>query len=202
MAEEIVPDYCIQLFTPNILLDKNQNSVYTCRYTCIYILYFASNSPGCTLYTESNKTPCCTLINKDKGIYCLFFFFYTRHMVQFYFKIIAQIKLQITAKFVNDQRQVGGFLWLLRFPPPIKLTSSVYIVAEILLKVTLNTINITNPMICIYIQQTNKNPCLTLDYCMIIKTIQNQEVDNNNNTCNTLASKNFKSLLVNIICYL
>ena len=75
MAEEIVPDYCIQLFTPNILLDKNQNSVYTCRYTCIYILYFASNSPGCTLYTESNKTPCCTLINKDKGIYCLFFFF-------------------------------------------------------------------------------------------------------------------------------
>ena len=24
-------------------------------------------------------------------------------------------------KFVNDLRQVGGFLWVLRFPPPIKL---------------------------------------------------------------------------------
>jgi hypothetical protein len=25
-------------------------------------------------------------------------------------------------KFVSDLRQVGGFLWVLRFPPPIKLT--------------------------------------------------------------------------------
>ena len=24
-------------------------------------------------------------------------------------------------KFVNDLRQVGGFLWVLRFPPPLKL---------------------------------------------------------------------------------
>jgi hypothetical protein len=24
--------------------------------------------------------------------------------------------------FVSDLRQVGGFLWILRFPPPIKLT--------------------------------------------------------------------------------
>jgi len=26
-------------------------------------------------------------------------------------------------KFVGDLRKVGGFLWVLRFPPPIKLTS-------------------------------------------------------------------------------
>ena len=40
-------------------------------------------------------------------------------------------------KFVSDLRQVGGFLWVLQLPPPIKLTTTI---AEILLKVTLNTI--------------------------------------------------------------
>ena len=29
-------------------------------------------------------------------------------------------------KFVNDLRQVSGFLWVLRFPPPIKLTAMIY----------------------------------------------------------------------------
>ena len=28
-------------------------------------------------------------------------------------------------KFVSDLWQVGGFLWVLRFPPPIKLTVTV-----------------------------------------------------------------------------
>ena len=28
-------------------------------------------------------------------------------------------------KFVNDLRQVGGFLRVLRFPPPIKLTTTI-----------------------------------------------------------------------------
>jgi hypothetical protein len=28
-------------------------------------------------------------------------------------------------KFVSDLRQVGGFLWALRFPPPIKLTATI-----------------------------------------------------------------------------
>jgi hypothetical protein len=27
--------------------------------------------------------------------------------------------------FVSDLRQVGGFLWVLRFPPPIKLTATI-----------------------------------------------------------------------------
>ena len=27
-------------------------------------------------------------------------------------------------KFVSDLRQFGGFLWALRFPPPIKLTTT------------------------------------------------------------------------------
>ena len=42
-------------------------------------------------------------------------------------------------KFVSDLRQVSGFLWVLRFPSPIKLTR--HDVTEILLKVALNTIN-------------------------------------------------------------
>jgi hypothetical protein len=37
-------------------------------------------------------------------------------------------------KFVSDLRQVAGFLWVLRFPPPIKLTTMIFI-TEILLKV-------------------------------------------------------------------
>ena len=40
-------------------------------------------------------------------------------------------------KFVSDLRQVGGFIQVLRFPPPIKLND----ITEILLKVALNTIN-------------------------------------------------------------
>jgi hypothetical protein len=28
-------------------------------------------------------------------------------------------------KFLNDLRQVGGFLWVLRFPPPIELTATI-----------------------------------------------------------------------------
>ena len=28
-------------------------------------------------------------------------------------------------KFVSDLRQVGGFLWVLWFPPPIKLTATI-----------------------------------------------------------------------------
>jgi len=40
-------------------------------------------------------------------------------------------------KFVSDLWQVGSFLPVLRFPPPIKLTATIYIVTEILLKVAL-----------------------------------------------------------------
>ena len=43
-------------------------------------------------------------------------------------------------RFVSDFRQVGGFLRVLQFPPPIKLTTTA--ITEILLKVALNTITI------------------------------------------------------------
>ena len=46
-------------------------------------------------------------------------------------------------KFVSDLRQVGGFLRVLWFPPPIKLTP--HDKTEILLKVALNTINQIKP---------------------------------------------------------
>ena len=32
----------------------------------------------------------------------------------------------LVIKFVIDLRQVGGFLWALQFPPPIKLTATIY----------------------------------------------------------------------------
>jgi hypothetical protein len=43
-------------------------------------------------------------------------------------------------KFVSDLQQIDGFLRVLPFRPPIKLTATIYI-TEILLKVALNTIN-------------------------------------------------------------
>ena len=43
-------------------------------------------------------------------------------------------------KFVSDLRQTCGFLRILRFPPPIKLTA-MRDITEILLRVVLNTIN-------------------------------------------------------------
>jgi hypothetical protein len=45
-------------------------------------------------------------------------------------------------KFVLDLRQIGGFLWVFQFPPPIK-PETPYDITEILLKVALNTINDT-----------------------------------------------------------
>ena len=42
-------------------------------------------------------------------------------------------------KFLSDLQQVGGFFRVLRFPPPINLTTTIYI-TETLLKVSLNTI--------------------------------------------------------------
>jgi hypothetical protein len=41
-------------------------------------------------------------------------------------------------KFVSDLRQISGFLQVLWFPPPIKLTARYTEITEILLKVTLN----------------------------------------------------------------
>jgi len=46
-------------------------------------------------------------------------------------------------KFVSDLQQVGGFPRLICFPPPIKQTTTIYIVTEILVKVVLNTITLT-----------------------------------------------------------
>ena len=40
-------------------------------------------------------------------------------------------------RFVCDLRQVGGFLWVLRFPSPIKQIATIYTVAKILLEVAL-----------------------------------------------------------------
>ena len=44
-------------------------------------------------------------------------------------------------KFVSDLRKVGGFLWILWFPPQIKMNC--HEIAKILLNVSLNTITLT-----------------------------------------------------------
>jgi hypothetical protein len=49
-------------------------------------------------------------------------------------------------QFVSDLRQVGDFLWVFRFPLPIKLTTHDF--TEILLKVVLNTITLP---LCVYL---------------------------------------------------
>ena len=59
-------------------------------------------------------------------------------------------------KFVSDSRQIGGFLRVLRFPPPIKLTRND--IAEILFKVALNTINPTPNSWLIW-----KKVCMSVD---------------------------------------
>jgi hypothetical protein len=46
-------------------------------------------------------------------------------------------------KFVSNLWQFGGFFQILCFPPSIKLKATIYIVAKILLKVVLYTINLT-----------------------------------------------------------
>jgi hypothetical protein len=51
-------------------------------------------------------------------------------------------------KFVSDLRQVGGFLRVLRFPPPKK--HDLHDITEILLKVALNTIKQTNKQYMYY----------------------------------------------------
>ena len=43
-------------------------------------------------------------------------------------------------KFVSELRQVVGFLQVLRFLSPIKLTTTIHCITEIFLKVALNTI--------------------------------------------------------------
>ena len=50
-------------------------------------------------------------------------------------------------KFVSDLRQVGCFLQVLPFPPPIKTDH--HDIAEILLKVALNTINLTPSLVTV-----------------------------------------------------
>jgi hypothetical protein len=49
-------------------------------------------------------------------------------------------------KFVSDLLQVGGFLRVLRFPPPIKLTAaSDYLLIKLLAKKTKKTFNEKKP---------------------------------------------------------
>jgi hypothetical protein len=61
---------------------------------------------------------------------------------------MINVQIYLQCQFINDEsppivsdlRQVDGFLWILRFPPPLKTDR--YDITEILLKVVLNTITL------------------------------------------------------------
>ena len=72
--------------------------------------------------------------------YCSFFFSFL--FFSFFFSFCLQ---QYAIKFVHDLMQVGGFLLVFWFPPPIKRTvTDRHDITEIFLKVALNTIIITS----------------------------------------------------------
>jgi hypothetical protein len=54
----------------------------------------------------------------------MFYFYLTTDVVSLN---PAQVEVQqhCVIKFVSDLRQIGGFVWALRFPPPIKLTATI-----------------------------------------------------------------------------
>jgi hypothetical protein len=66
-------------------------------------------------------------------------------------------------KFVSNLQQVSGFLRALRFPPLIKLTR--HGIAEILLKVALNTI--THSQSCLIIHMYSINYIIFLSFNII-----------------------------------
>jgi hypothetical protein len=73
-------------------------------------------------------------------------------------------------KFVSDLRQDGGFLRVLRFPPPIKLTR--HEITEILLKVALNTIDQTKRKLDVKTTMlTVEHKCLWLVYFLMLLMI-------------------------------
>ena len=58
--------------------------------------------------------------------------------------MLGVLDTTICDKFVSDLRQVCGFLWVLRFPPPIIIDR--HDITELLLKVELKTITLTLKM--------------------------------------------------------
>ena len=76
-------------------------------------------------------------------------------------------------KFVSDLRQADGFLRVLLFPSPIKLTA-MHNIAEILLKVALNTIALTLHLIPVF-----SYPCVVRVYtslCTVMNKIGDLDI--------------------------
>ena len=55
------------------------------------------------------------------------------------------LDITLCDKLVSDLRQVGGFLRILRFPPPIK--TGRHDITDILLKMALNSINLNQTLL-------------------------------------------------------
>ena len=93
------------------------------------------------------------------------------YMISLFVVVVWYNQCLSPLKFVSDLRQVGGFLWVLLFPPPIILTATIYRnflnfstiknspfwSTKTLLKVASNSITLTQPylymILCIFTKQ-------------------------------------------------
>jgi len=97
----------------------------------------------------------------------------------------VNLKQHYVIKFVSDLHEVGGFLSVLRFPSPIKMTATI----EILLKVALNTITLICLLSCVSsINQRvmiQKNGTNTFIHMIHLSNIFSGQIPN----CNTVRSQ-------------
>jgi hypothetical protein len=77
-------------------------------------------------------TPCELIISDRRGSDRMVVGFTTTYAIRAYHHWCCEFESRsgrgvhhYVIKFVRDLRQVDGFLWVLRFPPPIKLTATI-----------------------------------------------------------------------------
>ena len=105
---------------------------------CIKFLYSISIHKFCTINNYlpfARKANCLHIALISMCYYSMF----KNFPVVYCYSCIRNYQL---IKFVSDLRQVGCFIWVLRFPPSIKLST---MITEILLIVALNTIKPIKP---------------------------------------------------------
>ena len=90
-----------------------------------------------------------TMFNSSLTPICFIFVYWCPNTISISFRLTVTRRVSLVEqvehyviKFVSDLRQVRGFLWILRFHPPIKLTATISL-KYCFLKVAFNTIKQT-----------------------------------------------------------
>ena len=121
----------------NWLYKKSLESLFIFDNFCNVLLVYFSD----TVFLNLNLKDCLILLKgRSRFSYSPESFSHSSKISKATVYHVCIPSLLYVIKFVSDLRQVGGFLRVLRLPLPIKLTA---MIAEILLKVALNTINQT-----------------------------------------------------------